>query len=215
MMPDVTDAPILSLNLYVGGRLSMAAGARAVSADSLGRRLWIAPGTPIWRHRARDGRHLRDIPVTDGPLDGFQLVTDVWPNGSLIWQPYLARHAIWHRFDSAGRFQNWYVNLEERRHQFGQINVIDHELDIMVNSDGVWHWKDEESFIAKIGDPAYWTRREADGIRAEAATVIGQIESGTGIFDGRWRRFVPNPAWPLPERLAAPPLRLPDRPPAT
>ncbi|TQL74772.1 uncharacterized protein DUF402 [Stackebrandtia endophytica] len=187
----------------------MAVGARVISAKPGGRLLWIAPQSPMWRHRARDGRHWRDVPVTDDSMREAELVTDIWTNASLIWQPASAKHAIWQRFDATGRFQNWYVNLEERRHQFGQINVIDHELDILVNSDRDWHWKDEESFAAKIGDPAYWTREEAERIRAEAATVIGQIESGTGIFDGRLRRFLPDPTWPPPDLPPVPARRLP------
>lgn len=186
----------------------MAVGARVIDDEPSGRLLWIAPQSPMWRHRDRDGRHLRDVPVTDDSIHG-ELVTDIWVNASLIWQPRSAHHAIWQRFDVAGRFQNWYVNLEERRHQFGQINVIDHELDILVNSDRDWRWKDEESFTAKIGDPAYWTREEAERIRAEAAMVIGQIESGTGIFDGRLCRFVPDPAWVPPDLPPAPARRLP------
>lgn len=188
----------VSLNLYIGGRSSLAVTARVIEDDPSGRLLWIARGTPSWRVSLPDGVHLRDIPVDTEPPGGHRLIESEWSrNEALVWQPTDLPYAVWTLFDDRG-FTGWYVNLEHRRCGGGRINVFDHELDIEVAADRTWRWKDVASFEAKIGTAGYWTREEADRIGLEAEAVTADIDAGRGPFDGRWNTFRPDAAWAVP-----------------
>jgi predicted RNA-binding protein associated with RNAse of E/G family len=53
-------------------------------------------------------------------------------------------HAIW-LFRSEARFAGWYVNLEDpwRPWRLG-FDTEDHTIDLWVDRDGAWRWKDED-----------------------------------------------------------------------
>jgi protein associated with RNAse G/E len=118
-----------------------------------------------------------------------------------------AGYAVWWLFSAEMAFEGWYVNLERRAHIADAIDVIDHELDIVVDPDGVWRWKDEESFVSKIGHPAYWSHKEASAIRAEGERATRLIEAGAYPFDGSWCDFSPPKTWDLPELPQPPRIR--------
>jgi len=123
---------------------------------------------------------------------------------ALILHPPGAAHSLWWFFRDQ-RFLGWYVNLETvlSRHP-GGIDVLDHHLDIVVDPDRTWHWKDEAAFAACIDRPGFWTATEAAAIRAEGERVLTRLAPAAFPFDGTLCDFRPDPAWPLPKLPAGP-----------
>ena len=70
------------------------------------------------------------------------------------------------------RFAHWYVNLEEHGVRWDDgsvagVDVVDQDLDILVEPDRSWRWKDEEEFVERLAFPdGYWVPDEA-AVRAE------------------------------------------------
>ncbi|MFD5818408.1 DUF402 domain-containing protein [Streptomyces sp. NPDC127038] len=208
---DITSGQILTWNLYLGGQLSTAGPVRVVELMEDGLLLWLSVGSPVWEVELPGDAHLRDIPPQNRPEGGYPVRPDAWHRGSaLIYQPTGASHAVWWLFSADMQFQGWYVNFERRFRHSDSINVIDLELDLTVAPDRTWQWKDEESFEAKTGHPAYWTTDEAAAIRAEGKEVARLAEAGRFPFDGRWCDFRPSSDWGLPDRPAEPTATLLD-----
>jgi hypothetical protein len=74
----------------------------------------------------------------------------------------------------------------------------DHQLDIIVNPDRSWRWKDEDEleFSVELGR---MTREQADVVRAEAALAVEQIEQNGPPFSDGWEHWTPDPMWILPQ----------------
>ena len=97
-----------------------------------------------------------------------------------------------------GQFLHWYVNFQTplSRHARGY-DTCDLVIDIVVEGDGTWRWKDAEDFDAALRRgilPA--AHREV--IRNEADIVMAMLESGAGPFDPKWRKWRPSADWPVP-----------------
>jgi len=97
-----------------------------------------------------------------------------------------------------GRFLGWYVNLETpwRRTALGY-DSTDHLLDIWVDPDRRWRWKDE-NHLAEAVEIELFSQEQAREFRAEGERVIEQIEAWSGPFDEGWEIWRPDPTWPLP-----------------
>ncbi|WP_018349817.1 DUF402 domain-containing protein [Longispora albida] len=132
-----------------------------------------------------------------GP-DGLTVVTWHAPK-SLMLVPPGAACAVWWRWDEAGEFLGWYVNLETpavRWHDQGYgIDGMDQALDVLIAPGGSWEWKDEAEFESLTGRPLYWDDRSAAAIRAEGERMVALAASGAFPFDGTWQDFEPDPAW--------------------
>lgn len=93
-----------------------------------------------------------------------------------------------------GAFAGWYVNIQEpiRRSRLG-FDTDDLILDIRVQPDGSWEWKDEDELeeAVRLGR---FTGDEARAIRAEGERVLEERPWPTGWED--WRA---DPSWGLPE----------------
>jgi uncharacterized protein len=154
--------------------------------------LWLAPGTPT---KAPPGFRV-SIP---------ELAAGTWPFSD--WRWYGGRLMIWYRGDShstyaswsdEGEFLGWYVNLEEpwRETPLG-FDSTDHLLDIVVDPDRSWRWKDEDHLVeaVKVG---LFSPEQSEGFRSEGERVIERIEAWSPPFDEGWENWRPDPAWPLP-----------------
>ncbi|WP_424921413.1 MULTISPECIES: DUF402 domain-containing protein [unclassified Streptomyces] len=196
---------VLRWNLFIGGHLSSSVPVRLVERTEGGQWVWLESGTPMWRTKLPRRAHLRDIAPEARPPHGYPARAGRWPRGSaLIHQPAGATHAVFWLFGRGQRFRGWYVNLEHRTHHGDDIDVADHELDVLVAPDRSRQLKDERSFAEKTGHPAYWSAQEAAAIRAEGRRVAGLAEAGAFPFDGSWCDFKPPPHWTTPARGPAP-----------
>jgi hypothetical protein len=150
--------------------------------------LWLPVGTHMKRPLS-DGRPIR------GQADReWELYDHVWHTSSQLalipWGPAHCVHVIW---DEGGEFAGWYVNLQEplRRSPLGY-ETDDLVLDIRIQPDGSWAWKDEDELeeAVRLGR---FTKDEAQAIRAEGERVLEERPWPTG-----WEDWRPDPGWSLP-----------------
>ena len=153
--------------------------------------LYVPPGT-----RGRKPRH----GFVDEPS---QLRTLRWEHVDHVWtgshalrllRPRAAHclYLFWSADDWA--FQGWYVNLQRpyTRSRLG-FDTRDHALDIVVEPNGAWRWKDEDhlELATRLGA---FTSAEAGAIRAEGERVLAEWPFPTG-----WEEWRPDESWPRPE----------------
>ena len=108
-------------------------------------------------------------------------------------------HAVWVFWTGPGReHAGWYVNLQEpfRRSSLG-FDTQDLELDIVVELDGSWRWKDDEQLEGWVAR-GRWTPAEVAAIRAEGARVAADLEAGRRWWSDEWAAWEPDPAWTAP-----------------
>ena len=96
--------------------------------------------------------------------------------------------------DATDEFRGWYVNLQEplRRSPVG-FDMRDHALDIWIEPDGTWRWKDEDELALGV-ELGVWSADDAAAYRAEGERVIAERPWPTG-----WEEWRPDPGLPLPE----------------
>jgi hypothetical protein len=189
------------------GRIGWVRLARVVSDDERGLLLWIGRGSPVANEVADDGRGMRAMPFAEWLTRSYQLVTATWEGPPLLkFLPTGAAHSVWWFRDVTDRFAQWYVNLEEHGVRWDDgavagVDVVDQDLDILVEPDRSWRWKDEGEFVERLAFPdGYWVADEA-AVRAEGHRVVRMIEAGDFPFDGTWCDFVPDPGWTVPAVL--------------
>ena len=152
--------------------------------------LYLPVGTPA-KLPAHDGRPIR------GQADRhWDLLDQNWHTSSLLTViPCGRAHCIDLLWEGRnGAFAGWYVNIQEpiRRSRLG-FDTDDLILDITVQPDGSWQWKDEDELEEAIGLGRF-TEEEAREIRAEGDRVLDEQPWPTG-----WESFRPDPRWELPE----------------
>jgi hypothetical protein len=190
-------------------RLAWVRVMRVVSDDERGLLLWITPGSPVLSLRADDGRSLRSMPFAEWITRQQQLMTGSWEGSGILKliRPGAA-HSVWWRWDDRGRFGGWYINLEEPGVRWDDgdlagLDIVDQDLDICVEPDRSWLWKDEHELAERLRFPDHYWVHDADAVWAEGRRVIPDIEAGAFPFDGTWCDFEPDPAWGEPPVLPA------------
>jgi hypothetical protein len=141
------------------------------------------------------------IAVWDGsPLRG-QADRD-WALRDHVWDTYrvlrLIRWGDSHSLElfwegATGNFAGWYVNIQEplRRTPLG-FDTDDQVLDVWVEPDGNWRWKDEDELEGAVRLGRF-TSDQAAAIRAEGERVVADPPWPTG-----WEDWQPDPEWPVP-----------------
>jgi uncharacterized protein DUF402 len=181
---------------------------------------WTPGETVLWRELWR-GREYVSLPVRvveDGPervavylAEGtpFAFVPGAWPWGEHPWEAigswrghgvllvhnWGEANAVWHFWEGEERrFAGWYVNLQAPFRRRGRsFETQDHELDLVVEPDGTWRWKDEEELRQWV-ERGRFTAEEAAAIRAEGERVLDLAPWPTG-----WEDWQPDPSWRIPE----------------
>jgi hypothetical protein len=150
--------------------------------------LWLAAGTPGMRFTGASIKDVLDLDSNDWSLGE---VTWMPPSVLKLWRPGRA-HSVWLFLDGE-ELLYWYVNLEEpwRRTALG-FDTRDHALDIVVDPDGAWRWKDEDHLEQATANGRF-TREQALAIRAEGERVIIERPWPTG-----WEDWVAPADWQPP-----------------
>ena len=157
---------------------------------------WKAPATPPTRPReaTRGERFAASLALAD-----WTYVDAVWDFSALM----LMREADWHSVRVAwlddGEHWGWYVNLEEpyRRTAHG-FETMDLMLDVIVDPDRSWRWKDEdelETFVAR----GIFEGSLAEHVREEGLRVARRAERNEPPFSEPWPQWRPDPSWAMPE----------------
>jgi hypothetical protein len=158
--------------------------------------LYLRAGTPTKRPVRLDGA---EIPRSTPYEERFGLE---WRPGDGNWganqtllltQPDRA-HSVWLFWTVGWDFLGWYVNLQEpqTRTPIG-FDTVDQVLDIWVQPDLSWEWKDEHELEASVRLGRF-TPEDAAAIRAEGERVVAEWPFPTG-----WEDWRPDPAWTVPQ----------------
>ena len=189
------------------GRIALVRPVRVVADNERGLLLWVARGTPAMHEVTVNGGGARGMPFSEWITLDHRIVPGSWqgPGILMLFRPGVD-HSVWWFWDDDGRFHGWYVNLEERAVRWADgevagVDVVDQDLDIVVEPDRSWAWKDEDEFAERLAFPEhYWVADEA-AVWAEGRRDVSEIEAGEVPFDGTWDDFVPDPQWPVPALL--------------
>lgn len=121
-----------------------------------------------------------------------------WCGGRLMIAETGAAHSVYVTWDETGKLVGWYVNLEDPWRKTGVgFDTTDHLLDVWVDPDGSWRWKDEDH-LAEALDIGLFSAEQAKAMRIEGKEVIERIEGWAAPFDEGWDNWRPDPEWPLP-----------------
>ncbi len=188
---------IVRRNVHRNGRIGAVETARVVSDDDRGVLTWTSIGSQVMRRTTLTGEPTRKMPLGERSSIPTMLSPSLWRDTEVLaLTPPDVAHSVWWFFDSTG-FLGWYVNLEAPAQRwFGGLDTTDQALDVWVEPDRSWVWKDEDEFAERIGLPDYWSEAEADGIRAEGHRLIALAARGAYPFDGWLTDFQPDPRWP-------------------
>ena len=151
--------------------------------------LHVAPGTPgkvaEWHSSPIRGQADREWAMKDHAWDSYRVLR-------------LIRWGVAHSLElfyngATDAFDGWYVNLQEplRRGQLG-FDTDDLVLDIWIEPDGSWQWKDDDELeeAVRLGR---FSAAEAAAIRTEGERVLEAWPFPTG-----WEDWRPDPTWPTP-----------------
>ena len=115
-------------------------------------------------------------------------------HGSVVLMKPGDAYSIGHFWKGEGRrFAGWYVNMQEpfRRDRLSYLTQ-DQELDIWIEPDGTWAWKDEQELEDWVPRGRF-TREEVTEIRRVGEQVLEEWPFPTG-----WEDWRPDPTWPVP-----------------
>lgn len=129
-----------------------------------------------------------------------KFVKKVWSNHHvLILTPFDSLDSTYLFWTADWQLSFWYINLQAplRRSSRG-VQTHDYTLDIVVQPDMSWSWKDVDEFEELI-KRGFFTDEQVTSIRADADRMVRTIESAGSPFSEGWENWRPDPAWPVPE----------------
>ena len=102
------------------------------------------------------------------------------------------RRAIWVRWSADGVFQGWYVNLQSklRRTRLG-FDIRDHQLDIIVEPNRNWRWKDQDELDLAV-ELGRMTPELGKAVRTEGQRAVEEIERNGGTYSEGWEHWRPD-----------------------
>jgi len=158
---------------------------------------WKAPATPPSRPDAADrGTRM----ATNASLGDWAYADAEWDVDTLSLTRPDDWHSVWISWPPDGSAWGWYVNLQRpfRRTRLG-IETMDLMLDVLIDPDRTWRWKDEdelETFVVH----GIFDQELAAQIRAEGLHVVERAQRNDPPFSEPWREtFRPDPTWDPPE----------------
>lgn len=184
---------VVALRENVRDRIWTAIPAHVVEDTSARRVFHIAPRTIFRSPRGDDGSWLR-LPTREwsleerawDPVEILSFAVDGIACGFLLMR------------DPEGQPVRWYLNLESplRRSPVG-FDYTDHVLDVIVELDGSWRWKDEDELreAVRLG---LFTQDEASSFYRDGERAVAMLRDHEPPFDRDWSSWQPDSAWPPP-----------------
>ncbi|MEW6029497.1 MAG: DUF402 domain-containing protein [Chloroflexota bacterium] len=96
-------------------------------------------------------------------------------------------------------FLCYYINFQipfQRSHC--GIDTLDLDLDLVINPDFTWEWKDVDDYQKAIESEIIlpeWARE----IETAKEEILDRLEQRQYPFDGSWLDWAPDPRWPPPK----------------
>jgi hypothetical protein len=121
-------------------------------------------------------------------------------HGTLMLQRPGEAHAVWHFWRGPERtFAGWYLNLQApfRRTSIGY-DTQDLELDIWIEPDGRWTYKDLELMPDRVAE-GRWSAEEVAEIVRSGEQLGARLDAGERWWNERWVDWRPDPAWRVPD----------------
>ena len=108
-------------------------------------------------------------------------------------------HALWVSWRPDGEPSDWYVNLQLpfRRTALG-FETMDLMLDLIVELDRSWRWKDEDELETFV-ERGVFERDLPERLREEGLRVARQAERDEPPFCDGWHSWRPEPGWEVPD----------------
>ncbi len=185
-----------------GGRISYVFPVRVVEDGPDFSALHLAAGTTVKQRVMPDGSPFtHDIPYAEKHEAPLRVGDGTWRENSVLMLTRTGEaHSFWAFWrDEDWKFLGWYVNLQAplERTPLG-FDSSDHVLDITVEPDGSWEWKDEDEFedAQSVGR---FTKDEANEILAEAERATSKIRNREWPLGSEWEKWTPEPEWTLPK----------------
>ncbi|MFG2604409.1 DUF402 domain-containing protein [Streptomyces sp. NPDC048514] len=161
--------------------------------------VWLAPGTECVRPVLADGTPVHLEPLESRYTKPRTVQRDRWFGTGVLKlaQPGVP-WSVWLFWEPGWRFKNWYVNLERPLTRWsGGVDSEDYFLDISVQPDRTWHWRDEDEFAQARRD-GLMDDETAERVRAAGRDAVAAIEAWGPPFSDGWPRWRPDPAWAVP-----------------
>jgi uncharacterized protein DUF402 len=157
---------------------------------------WKAPTSPSSRPRAATRGERLATALARGD---WVFVDAVWDVDTLVLVAEGDWHAIWVSWLDGGVHWGWYVNLQHpyRRTSCG-LETMDYALDVIVDVDRAWRWKDEDE-LEMFVEHRVFDRELAQRLRDEGLAVARRAERNEPPFDANWPQWRPDPSWGRPE----------------
>lgn len=188
------------LRNWLGGHISYVLPLTVVEDNFDFSALYLAAGAPIKRRVAPDGSPLdRSLLYVERDEIPVEVGDGMWTENSILMLTKLGEaHSFWAFWRAEDwKFLGWYVNLQAplERTPLG-FDSADHVLDITVELDGSWEWKDEDEFedARRVGR---FTKDEAEEILAEAGRATSKIRNREWPLGSEWEKWRPEPEWAL------------------
>lgn len=189
-----TGDPILLREIH-RGRIWTARPATVAAVRNGVLAAYLAPGTHF-----RVPAHTERSEIVRRLHDGWELADYTWTKGRtlhlLLPDVGYSVHLWWLPPD--WRFGGWYINLQEpiRPTRFGY-DSMDQLLDVVIEPDLSWRWKDEDELREAV-ELGIMSGERAEAVRREAERAIARLEARRPPFCDGWESWRPDPAWPLP-----------------
>lgn len=163
--------------------------------------VYLVPGAPERQIRLADGSPVPRV-VPPGYFNGVKVRMQDGTYGGgpllIIWRPGRTHAVHVHWKSESWQPDGFYVNLQAPMTETATgFETTDLFLDIVVDADLNWRWKDEDELEEAVAVGRI-TAREAEAVRLEGERVVADIEARRWPFDGSYDNWRPDPAWPLP-----------------
>ena len=162
--------------------------------------LWLPLGTPTKKPVL-----LNHTPGTPRNwVEGsWALVDSTWQWAELliVVRPDNCR-ATWVRWSADRVFQGWYVNLQSKlcRTRLG-FDFRDHQLDIIVEPDRNWRWKDQDELDLAV-ELGCLTHAQSKAVREEGQLAVMEIERNSGLYSESIEQWCPEASLTRPKLRA-------------
>ncbi len=108
-------------------------------------------------------------------------------------------HAQWVSWLDDGTLWGWYANLQEPFRRTGMgYETMDLVLDVLIEPDLTWRWKDEDELDVFVATGTF-SESLAQRVRDEGLRIARRAERNEPPFDEPWPDWRPDPSWRRPE----------------